>query len=358
MKTLVALTKYGERGASSRVRFVSLFSYLESLGWRIVWYPMLTNDILDRFYQTGKHPFGAIASAYCKRIRKIIALEEPSVWWIEKELYYGIPEFLESSLARNIIPKSVIDYDDGVYLNYAAEKDFLLGRYQKFAQYAKSAAVITYGSEGIGRQLRSWGARKMLKIPSTVNVHAYALHSFAPSAKFIVGWIGTPVTKFLLDQLKTVLQALAARVDFELHVVGGAWACEGVTVRNIAWTPETEAREVSRFDVGIMPLRDTEWEKCKCGYKLIQYMSAGVVPVGAAIGENKEIVRHGATGYLCTTESDWLYTLELLARDRSLCARIGQAARLEAERRFDNKIAAGLVAAALLMAGGDAPHEV
>jgi glycosyltransferase involved in cell wall biosynthesis len=358
MKKVVVLTKYGIQGASSRVRFASLYSQLEALGWRIDWHPMLPNQILAEFYRTGKHPIRKIAKAYCERICSLMVLNKPTIWWIEKELYYGIPDFLEAPIAEEILPNSVIDYDDGVFLNYVAEKDMPFGRYQKFARYAQRAAVVTYGSEAIGRQLRSWGAKRTVKIPSTVDVRSYPRHSFAPSKTFIVGWIGTPVTKFLLDQIAEVLQALAARVDFELHVVGASWACEGVKVKNIEWTRETESKAVSLFDVGIMPLRNTAWEKCKCGYKLIQYMAAGVVPIGAAIGENNEIIRHGITGYLCGNKNDWLETLETLARDRTLCAQIGQNARLEAERKYDNEGAARLVDLAFTMAISDTLLEV
>ena len=40
--------------------------------------------------------------------------------------------------------------------------------------------------------------------------------------------------------------------------------------------------------------------------KLIQYMACGKPVIGSAYGANKDIVKHGITGYLATSESDWI----------------------------------------------------
>ena len=34
-------------------------------------------------------------------------------------------------------------------------------------------------------------------------------------------------------------------------------------------------------------------------------MAAGVVPVCTAIGYNCELIEHGGTGFLCTTQKEW-----------------------------------------------------
>lgn len=61
----------------------------------------------------------------------------------------------------------------------------------------------------------------------------------------------------------------------------------------LPWTEATETQLIQKFDIGIMPLSDSLWERGKCGYKLIQYMACGVLVVASAVGVNKQIIQHG-----------------------------------------------------------------
>ena len=63
-------------------------------------------------------------------------------------------------------------------------------------------------------------------------------------------------------------------------------------------------------------------------------MGAGVVPVCTTIGYNLELIRHGETGYLCMTMSDWEESLTRLIVDSSLRQRIAVEARQVVEQRF------------------------
>ena len=46
-----------------------------------------------------------------------------------------------------------------------------------------------------------------------------------------------------------------------------------IPIEILPWIEKKEVEEISNFDVGIMPLPNSSWEKGKCGLKLIQYMS-------------------------------------------------------------------------------------
>jgi glycosyltransferase involved in cell wall biosynthesis len=182
-----------------------------------------------------------------------------------------------------------------------------------------------------------------VKVPSTVDVRKYKKHVFLNKKTFTIGWIGTPVTQPMLELLRAPLLRLSKELSFKMVVVGGYWHVTGLNIECVPWSEVTESQVVAEFDVGVMPLRDLEWERCKCGYKLIQYMAAGVVPVGANVGENRAIIRDGETGFLCETEGDWYNTLALLASNPSRCAAIAAAARLAAETKFDLGVAVKLV---------------
>ncbi len=58
---------------------------------------------------------------------------------------------------------------------------------------------------------------------------------------------------------------------------------------------------LQQLDIGIMPLPNAPWERGKCGYKLIQYMSCGMPVVASAVGVNADIVRAGENGELANS---------------------------------------------------------
>ena len=97
---------------------------------------------------------------------------------------------------------------------------------------------------------------------------------------------------------------------------------------------QTEAAELARCDVGIMPLPDAPWERGKCGYKLIQYMASGLPVVASPIGANREIVIPGETGFLAAGSEEWAEGLSRLFDDPGLRARMGAAGRAGAERLY------------------------
>jgi glycosyltransferase involved in cell wall biosynthesis len=63
-------------------------------------------------------------------------------------------------------------------------------------------------------------------------------------------------------------------------------------------------------------------------------MAAGVPCLVSDIPAHRALVHHGETGFVCTSERDFLEKAVLLLRDRAERRRIGEAARCEAERRF------------------------
>ena len=102
---------------------------------------------------------------------------------------------------------------------------------------------------------------------------------------------------------------------------------EGVRVENVRWSIESQEAELSRLDIGIMPLEDTPWSRGKCAYKLLQYMAAGVLGVGSAVGMNKEVIMDGENGLLVRNCADWEPVLEGALDDIDMRLRIGAEGR-------------------------------
>jgi hypothetical protein len=65
-----------------------------------------------------------------------------------------------------------------------------------------------------------------------------------------------------------------------------------------------------------------------------QAMAAGVPCLVSDTPSHRALIRHGETGFVCTSERDFLEKLVLLLRNQAERGRIGEAARAEAERWF------------------------
>jgi hypothetical protein len=99
------------------------------------------------------------------------------------------------------------------------------------------------------------------------------------------------------------------------------------------WSLATEAADLASFDIGIMPLPDTDWARGKCGYKILQYFSAGVPAVASPVGVNSELIGSDR-GLLAASTTDWHSALERLIDDAAERRERGAAAREFVEREY------------------------
>ena len=83
-----------------------------------------------------------------------------------------------------------------------------------------------------------------------------------------------------------------------------------------------------------MPLPDTPYHRAKEGFKLKQYMAAGIPVVASPVGVNTLLVQDGVNGFFASTEQEWADKLTLLACDRDLRRRMGAAGRRLVEERY------------------------
>src|SRR5690606_28051456 len=95
----------------------------------------------------------------------------------------------------------------------------------------------------------------------------------------------------------------------------------------LRWNKETEAEDLLKIDVGIMPLPNDEWSRGKCGFKALQYLAMKKPCVASPVGVNSEIIEHGVNGFLAESSEEWFIHLENLVRDESLRLQMGQAGR-------------------------------
>jgi glycosyltransferase involved in cell wall biosynthesis len=143
--------------------------------------------------------------------------------------------------------------------------------------------------------------------------------------------------------LRSISPALAQAVQklgAEIVIIGAEKLdLPGVNPTYVRWSEDTEAAELRRLTVGIMPLTDNPWDRGKCGYKLLQYMACGLPVVASPVGVNSDIVSEGETGFLAKSDDEWYKAFKFMFDSADTAAALGSAGRLRLESIYSIKAA-------------------
>lgn len=333
---ILFLTRFGQQGASSRMRSFQFLPVLADLGIDYVTSPLFDDVMLLRKYQHGGYNFFALLSAYWRRICALMRAHQFDLVWIEKEALPWFPAWFERWLLHRA--PYVLDFDDAIFHTYDQHRSVWVRRVygRRIDRLIAGAHLVTAGNRYLADRAAAAGAKRLEVIPTVVDLTRYASkQTYTVATKPRIVWIGSPSTVQYLQKLAVPLCALAKRQSFSLRMIGGGtFAMPGVDVEMMAWSADTEASAISECDVGIMPLQDTPWEQGKCAYKLIQYMACGLPTVASPIGANRDVVIEGETGFFADTANAWVEKMELLLGDAALRQRLGQAGRARVETEY------------------------
>ncbi len=333
---LLVLTRFGEQGASSRLRFTQYFPSMRARNVECVVSPLFDDAMLRRKYLRGGYGAAALLSAYWRRVRALVGADRFALVWIEKEALPWFPAIFERWLLGRV--PYVLDFDDAIFHNYDLHRAAWVRRIygERIDVLMAGARLVITGNRYLAERAVRAGTSRVDVIPTVVDLARYpAKRAYPIVAKVRIVWIGSPSTIQYLLELAGVLAVLAKRHPFALRVIGGgAISLPGVDVESVPWSPETEAALINECDVGIMPLRDTPWEHGKCAYKLIQYMACGLPVVASSVGANRDVVTDGVTGFLAHSPSEWEDKMEVLLCDAALRQRLGAAGRARVEAEY------------------------
>ena len=83
-------------------------------------------------------------------------------------------------------------------------------------------------------------------------------------------------------------------------------------INNIKWSRASAIRTMGLSHIGIMPLLDTEYNKGKGGFKLVQYMSYALPCIGSKVGFNNNVI-DSSCGFLVSNGNDWIEAIKKLS---------------------------------------------
>lgn len=324
---ILVLTRYGELGASSRMRFFQYLPILAQHGFQVEVQPLFDDDSLSARYSTGHYKFLTLVHSFAKRIFRLIRSKKRDLIWIEKEALPWWPQWFESALLRGV--PYVLDFDDAVFHNYDLHRLGWVRQVfgKKLDRLMANATLVVCGNYYLANRAKVACAPRVEVLPTVIDLKKYADTAIPmPAADFLprIVWIGSPSTACYLEILREPLLSLSQRIPFVLRVIGAHVEWSDVNVECLQWTSETEVSSIARGAVGVMPLLDSAWERGKCGYKLIQYMACGLAVVASPVGVNNEIVEDSVNGFLAAKAEDWVAALEHLLTNAEVRTRMGQ----------------------------------
>ena len=339
MKVL-ALTRYGRLGASSRMRTHQYVQSWQAMGIDVQVSPLLRDDYIKRLYAKKTTNWLAVIYDYLMQAIRLSSARKYDLVWIEKELFPNLPAWFEQMLsALNI--RYVVDYDDAIFHNYDLNlrpaKRLLADKIDKVM---RNSALVVCGNAYLAERAHTAGSRRVEIVPTVVDLDRYAVVKSKIRPGLVVGWIGSPSTVKYLDVVLPALKIVASEFPLQLRIIGAQLASLDLDVVCSSWSEESEASQIQDFDVGIMPLIDCPWERGKCGYKLVQYMACGRPVVASPVGVNKDIVVHGINGYLASTIDEWALAFRSLYLDSHSRLVMGEKGRMLVEEKYCLQITA------------------
>ena len=249
----------------------------------------------------------------------------------------------EVQLLRGRARRLWFEIDDAVWRRDSYTSKGLESRklQSRFRETVQAADLVIAGNSFLAANAIASGARQTVVIPTCVDVHRYPLAAHdRPGADLV--WVGSSSTLRGLEAVTDLLEEIGKNVPAaRLKLICDRFLkLDRLPVVETPWAEATEGADIAAGDIGMSWIPDDTWSRGKCGLKVLQYMAAGLPVVANPVGVHPEMIRHGVTGFLATTPTEWVEAVRMLAADPDLRRRMGAAGRKVVEQRYSIEVGA------------------
>lgn len=205
---------------------------------------------------------------------------------------------------------------------------------------ARSASIVTTTTEELVGPMKRFNDRVVV-LPNCLPDEHWPAHPkpCKPNGEpLVVGWAGSPGhapdVRMVLPALTQVLEEFP---NLEFHVAGLPSEARPEHPR-ISVLPVVKIEQypelLAGFDIGLIPLVDNRFNRCKSDLKFLEYGMIGLPTIASKVAPYMRSVRHRENGLLATNTKDWIKHLRALVKDESLREHLGSNARAFAETRL------------------------
>lgn len=314
----ILFVTYGDLShASSRIRALEYKNRFENEGWATYWVKRrpFSNPGLPLVIQAFRvfiykrtftfrfflHLFQLISNA-----KSPVDNESRLFIYFQKEFLKPIWLGIVTKLKRVQI---VYDIDDAIHLEMNQRER------RAFKHFLNTCDVLicstTYLSRSLLQEIDI--TSRYIILPTPVNTKFEQGVSMLETP-YVLGWIGSPSTQNNLDLVFEALRGYEfSNIMVELCGVNDIvipTELEGLVCTR-KWSLENQDLLLSRMDYGLAPLKDSDWNQQKGGYKINLYSANGKPTLGSPVGVNLDMMKSMGS-YICSDISEWRKTLKML----------------------------------------------
>ncbi len=332
-----------ESAPSQRFRFEQYLHLLQAKDCKVHVRPYMDQAGYAVLYKPGKflYKLFILLKGFFSRLALLMQLARADYVFIHREVLPFGPPVYEWIIARLFRKKIIYDFDDAIWLTDKTETQLerLFRCRSKVKHICRWSYRISCGNAYLAAYARQYNPAVVVN-PTTIdteNLHNPEKICLKKDPnKLIIGWTGSHSTLKYLEQLVPVLQELEQEFK-QVHFVIIANQYPRLPLERchfVPWQKESEAEDLARMDIGIMPLPDDEWTRGKCGFKALQYMAMDIPCIASPVGVNCEIIQHGVNGFLADSPQEWKFYLTQLIADGNLRNQMGKAGRKTVIQRY------------------------
>jgi len=199
-------------------------------------------------------------------------------------------------------------------------------------QYMKMADAVQVTGSGLADQIRFINTQTVIFENQMATLGRVGRQS---SKRVILGWAGSSSHGRDIEAVRDVVcQIIHAYSHVNFAFMGDEaiyrMLSAALPVGRSTFTPTGTLDDylafLQKLDIGIAPLQDNPYNRCRSDVKFLEYASRGVVSVLSSLTPYKASVQHGETGFLYDSPQQLLSILSMLVCDTDLRYRISKAA--------------------------------
>jgi glycosyltransferase involved in cell wall biosynthesis len=327
--------------AGQRFRIELWAKYLAEREIEIEFLPFASKKLTDILYQPNQKlkKGGLMIGCFFRQLVKVLNARRPDIVFIYREAALIGPPVIEKLLRHRKIP-IVYDIDEPHFVPYVSPTNGHFNKlrfFSKFDQLLKMSTSVFAVNEVIGDYARGLNNNVEI-VPMTVDINRYKPNTELRQAndKPRIAWVGTWSNQPNIELAVPAMRELRKEHDFTFRIIADTRIdFEGLDVDFIPWAYDIEVPRLQESDIGVIPVKESNWSKWKFFFKTIQFMGLGMPVVAAATGSNLEIIKDGVNGFLADNEREWYEKLKLLVENPDLRQKLGNAARKTVVEKFD-----------------------